>query len=236
MLHITPQIFINKTIKKCILMKSNQLIRIIVVSIVVFTTSQLYAQSFLRDSIYDKTMSMALAKLDSVNRNVETAQQCKNLFERIAQIYSQEWLPAYYAVYSNINSVFYDVESKNSEAFLSEAIAGIEKLYNYPNADLSEVNTLKAYYYTALTLTNPKKNGKKYFSEIIDLYEKAIEENPQNPRPIILLADYEQRLPAFIRSKKRKYDDEIAKAKVLFEREEANIEKPYWGKYFLKAK
>lgn len=215
-------------------MKTNQTLRTAVIFIVFFTAIQIQSQT-VRDSLYDNTMQSALTQLDSA-RNVQQLQQCKNLFNRVAQKYSQEWLPAYYAAYCGINSVFYDMKSERNEAFLSEAEAQIEKLYTFSKADKSEIYTLKAYYYTALTAMNPQVNGQKYFSEIIRLYETAMKEKPENPRPVILLADYNQRLPDFIRSKKRNYADEIAKAKSLFAKEQPNIEKPYWGRYFLQGK
>ena len=215
-------------------MKTNQLLRTAVIFIVFFTAIQIQSQT-VRDSLYDKTMTNALTQLDSA-KNVQQLQQCKNLFERVAQKYSQEWLPAYYAAFCGINSVFYDMKSERNEAFLSEAEAQIEKLYTFPKADKSEINTLKAYYLTALTAMNPQVNGIKYFSKIIRLYETAMKENAENPRPVILLADYERRLPNFIRSKKRIYADEIVKAKSLFAKEQPNIEKPYWGRYFLQGK
>ena len=186
-----------------------------------------------RDAQYEEFIQLALNRLDSAN-TVEELQQTGNLFERIAKKYSSEWIPAYYVVYCDVNSVFYDIKSSRNEMILMKASKIIEDLYAFPNAEQSEVNTLKAYYLTAMIAMDPQVNGQKYFSEVIQLYETAIAQNPENPRPVILLADFERRLPAFIRSDKRNPDEEKAKAALLFEKEEPNIEKPYWGKFFLK--
>ncbi len=185
-----------------------------------------------RDAAYEKAMTSTLAQLDSAQTTMQL-QQCKNQFERIAQKYVSEWLPLYYAGYCGINSVFYDAKSSQNETLLTEALERIEKLADYPQADPSEINALKAYAYTAMVVLNPQTNGQKYFSEIIRLHEQAMKENPKNPRPIILLANFEQHLPDFIKSGKRNPDEEYAKARALFENEFPNIEKPYWGKFFL---
>lgn len=185
-----------------------------------------------RDAAYEKAMTSTLTQLDSAQTTMQL-QQCKNQFERIAQKYASEWLPLYYASYCGINSVFYDAKSAQNEILLTEALERIEKLADFPQADSSEINALKAYAYTAMVVLNPQSNGQKYYSEIIGLYEQAMKENPQNPRPIILLANFEGHLPDFIKSNKRNPEEEYAKARVLFEKESPNIEKPYWGKFFL---
>ena len=188
-----------------------------------------------RDAMYEKAMTETLAQLDSA-QNIVQLQQCKNRFERIAQKYTGEWLPLYYAAYCGVNSVFFDMKSAQNEALLTEADGRIEKLQQFPQADPSELNTLQAYLYTAMVALNPQVNGRKYSGDIIRLYEQAIKENPENPRPVILLADFEQHLPDFMKSDKRNPDEEYAKARALFEKEQPNIEKPYWGKYFLKIR
>ena len=90
----------------------------------------------------------------------------------------------------------------------------------------SEVSTLYGYYYNGLSMTNPAVNGQKYFNDVISNYEKAIKLNPENPRPIFLLAFYESFLPDFIRSK-RDFCEEINKAKSLYQKEQKTIEKPH---------
>ncbi|MEA5127638.1 MAG: hypothetical protein VB074_05610 [Proteiniphilum sp.] len=214
-------------------MANNFLIKSVIMFCMAFS-SFMYAQTG-RDAQYVEYMQLALNKLDSVN-TVEELQQTANLFERISKKYPSEWLPGYYVAYCNVNSVFYGIGSSRNEMILMKARERIEELYTFSGADLSEVNTLKAYYFTALITIDPEVNGQKYFSEVIRLYETAIAQDPGNPRPVVLLADFERRLPPFIRTDKRNPDEEKAKATLLFEKENPNIEKPYWGKYFLEIK
>lgn len=188
-----------------------------------------------RDAAYENAMKSTLSQLDSA-QTVARVQQCKNQFERIAQKYSAEWLPLYYAAYCGINSVYYNPKSPQNETLLAEALQRIEALHGFPQADPSETHTLEAYAYTAMVVLNPQVNGQKYTGDIIRLYEQAMAENPENPRPVVCLANFESYLPDFLKSDKRNPDEEYAKARFLFEKEQPNIENPYWGKYFLEIR
>lgn len=213
-------------------MKTNFFISVAILLSMVFS-SFMQAQA-LRDDRYEEFMQLALSRMDSA-KTVEGLQQARNLFDRISKNYTSEWLPVYYVAYCDVNSVFYDLKSARNEMVLEEAGKAIEDMYVLPNADRSEINTLKGYWLMAMIAMNPQVNGQLYFSEVIRLYETAMEQNPQNPRPVILLANFERYLPPFIQSDKRKPDEEKTKAALLFEKEIPNIEKPYWGKFFLES-
>lgn len=184
------------------------------------------------DSVYLKAMGKTIVKLDSA-KSVNDLQAIRNQFERISLKYDKEWLPVYYTAYTGIQMVYYNPKAENNEMVLSTAKACIDKLSSFTNADKSEISTLFGYYYNALTMINPAVNGQKYFNDVISNYEKAMQLNPQNPRPVFLLALYESYLPDFIRSK-RDFCEEISKAKALYEAGQKTIEKPYWGEDFLK--
>lgn len=211
-------------------MKTNLFILSIVVFGMMFPVLS-QAQS-VRDEQYEPIIRQALDSLESAS-NAAKLQQAGNLFERISKKYPEEWIPVYYGAYCTVQSVFYDMASPRNELKLKNATDIIERLSQFPEADLSEINTLKGYSLMAKIALNPQENGQKYYAEVIRLFEKAIAQNPENPRPVVLLADFEKRLPAFIRSDKRNPEEEMAKAALLFGKETPSIEKPYWGKYFL---
>ena len=182
------------------------------------------------DNGYLIAMEKTLIKLDSA-KTVNDLQQCKNTFERISLKYTKKWLAIYYIAYSDIQMVYFNAKAENNETILADAKTYIDKLSSFNNADKSEVNTLLGYYYNALIMLNPEINGQKYYNDVIGNYEKAIELNPENPRPVFLLAFFEDNLPPFLRSK-RVFCEEISKTKELYRKEQRSIEKPYWGKYF----
>ncbi|MDR1920118.1 MAG: tetratricopeptide repeat protein [Tannerellaceae bacterium] len=180
------------------------------------------------DSAYQEAMRTALLSLDATETNYLP---CRNQFERVAQMYPDEWLPVYYMAYCDLQMVFVKVGATDTQPQLDEAKNLLEKLETAPGADPSEVSTLWGYYYMAI-ITLDAANGQKYFPQAIAAYEKAIALNPDNPRPVCLLAFFKQFLPAFMRS-----DQEIAegreKAIALFEKESLSTEKPHWGAFFL---
>lgn len=183
----------------------------------------------LASSGYAEVMGGTLGKLDSA-KDMADMQQCRGQFERIAAMYPDNWLPTYYVAYCTIQMVFYPGEA-NKQQLLEDAKTKLEQLSADKKADPSEVNTLWGYYYNALVVLAPQ-NGQKYYQKVLESYDKAMKQNPENPRPVCLSAFYKQYLPAFLRS-----DKEIAegkeKAKELFDKEERTIDKPYWGKGFL---
>lgn len=183
------------------------------------------------DSLYLKAMEKVLIKLDSA-KSTSDMMLVRNQFERISTMYTKEWLPVYYIAYVDIQMVYSNPKGSMNETILKSTKANIDKLNSFAEADKSEVCTLWGYYYMALTMTDPATNGQKYFNDVFANFEKAISLNPENPRPIYLLAFYESHLPEFIRSE-RVFCDEINKARELYAKEKKSIEKPYWGKSFL---
>jgi len=184
------------------------------------------------DSLYYSLMEQALKDFDSAKTLSEIIES-KYKFERISRIAPQEWLPTYYITYSTLRYVYNNSnDSENNKLYLEEAKKHIGQLTKNAHADQSEIKTLLGYYYAALILLDPKANGKKYSKEVLRSYKDALKINPENPRAIILLAFFEQRLPKFMKSK-RNPKTEVAKAKELFDKEEKNIHAPYWGRNYL---
>lgn len=185
------------------------------------------------DSIYVNAMQKTLLQLDSA-KTENTIQHCKNQFERISRVNSNQWMPMYYIAYCNVISVYMNPKSPKSGLLLDEANAYINKLRTFKNADQSEIETLNGFYCTALITLDPQINGQKYFGEVIASYTKAMKINPNNPRPICLLVFFNSQLPSFIQQKIEP-KKEVEKAKSLFAQESPNINSPYWGKEYLKV-
>ncbi len=182
------------------------------------------------DNLYKTNMQKALDKLDSA-QNVEQLLDGRNLFERISLKFTSKWQPVYYTAYCDIQMVYFDPKSETNKVRLDNVKQLLEKLDNFAGADASEVNTLWGYYYNAMIVYNPA-TSQVLFANVVSSYEKAIGLNPENPRPIILRAFFNQFLPSFV---KLKIDTpkEVEKAGKLFAEEAKSIESPYWGKYFM---
>ncbi len=62
-------------------------------------------------------------------------------------------------------------------------------------------------------------------------YKTAIALNSENPRPVLMLAVFEQNLPEFLRSK-NDFCETMKTVGALFGKAQKSIDKPYWGKGF----
>ena len=189
---------------------------------------QLTAQD---DAAYIKAMEAAVDEFDKV-QNAADLQVCKNSFERIAGSYDKQWLPTYYAAYLNTELVYWEPKSDQNSMRLAEAEKYLKRLDEMNDADRSEVENLWGYYYMCRISQDPENLGQQLFQPTVTKFETAMALNPENPRPVILLAFFEQNLPSFLQSKSNRAEQK-KKAEVLFSKEEKSYVRPYWGKYFL---
>ncbi|MDR2496588.1 MAG: hypothetical protein LBD21_05625 [Tannerellaceae bacterium] len=185
-------------------------------------------QVFGTDGYRDSLMVVA-NRLDTA-WSIRSLEQCAGELESLAASNPREWMPVYYAALCNIHMSY--VSQSGKEAYFEAARRHIDALKEFPAADASEVATLRGYLYAALTAADPQANGRKYYASVIALYDRAMELNPDNPRPACLKAHFCRYLPESLRS-----DEQIAenrrKAAELFEREQPSPDKPFWGASYL---
>ncbi len=120
-----------------------------------------------------------------------------NEMNRISKLYPTEWLADYYVAYINLSLAFRTNGDKQN-IFIEEAKSKIDKLLLNKGADLSEIITLQGYYYYALIAQNPHTNGQRYYRDVVTAYNKAIAINSSNPRPVLLLALFKNRMSKFL--------------------------------------
>lgn len=183
------------------------------------------------DSLYVRTLQSAVENLDTVSHMHDLLRR-KGLFERLQQRFPTEWLPLYYKGYTSLSLCYNDPKGTHSNLLFTDIFNTIQLLKKSSDAEQSEIFTLEGYYYMALIRIDPASQGKKYFRKVVTAFEKAIDLNPKNPRPICLLAFFEQQLPQMFRSKRNPID-EHQKAKILFENESKNTVLPHWGQNYL---
>jgi len=108
----------------------------------------------------------------------------------------------------------------------------LKQLDELEDADRSEVENLWGYFYMCRISLNPQTLGQELYQPTVTKFEEAMRLNPANPRPVILLAFFEQNLPPFLHSARNKAEEK-KKAEELFNQEQKSYTAPYWGKYFL---
>lgn len=183
------------------------------------------------DEVYTKGMENAITKMDTA-RTAHSIKQARNQFDRIAQKYSDQWLPVYYIAYSDLQMIFQNPKAEDNQTLLTEAKEKLNQLEKLKGVNKSELSNLWGYYYNALIVIDPATNGAKYYGEVMSNYKTAIELDADNPRPVYLLAFFEQNLPSFLQSGKD-YCGELRKSEVLYNKEKNLTSEIRWGKGFL---
>ena len=109
-----------------------------------------------------------------------------NAFERIAGAEPSEWLPSYYAALMYMYIAQKSMQDADKlEMAVEKAWENIEKAVAI-SGENSEVLTLKAYVYLGYIWKNPMINGAMYTGKAYTLLDKAMELDPENPRPYYL--------------------------------------------------
>ncbi len=166
-------------------------------NLVVFTFALFISTfTFAQNAKYTEAMQSAITMMD----DRVSMQNAANTFERIAGAAANEWLPQYYVAQSNLFLAWGELEKDNWKGFdahiekANKAIAAAKKITD-KNAELL---TLEAYIYQARIMRNPMINGPRFAGTIDGLLEKAIELEPNNPRPYHLQGQQKFNMPSFL--------------------------------------
>ena len=182
---------------------------------------------------YMKAIDKAVTNLE-ILENTADLRRCKETFVRMTQLYKKQWLPAYYSAYCSIELVYWERDPDSSHIRLREAADLLKKLETMEGVDQSELETLWGYYYMCFISTDPVVLGFRFFDTTVAKFKRALELNPENPRPVVLLALFEQRFPNYVEGEVD-YDEQKEIAEALFKAERKSLEKPYWGREFLEG-
>ena len=177
-------------------------------------------------------------QLETTLRNInsdDAASVSKGMDElkRIASQYPDAWLPTYYQALSALQYAVRFPHDNHSSSFLEAAKTGIEALRTKPAADQSEILTLNGFYYTALIVQNPAQNGQKYYMDAITNYKSAIDANPTNPRPRLLLYIFFEQMSKVTGSPDMNSPKDLETIRQLLAGEHKTGLQPRWGKELL---
>ena len=175
-------------------------------------------------SNYEKGMQKAFELWGS--NPIEAA----NLFERIANAETDNWLPAYYAAQVNITSSFGEKDEQKLSAQLKKA----QDLINDATAiskDNAEILVLQALLHTAWVAYDGATYGMTLSPKVVELYAKAQVLEPDNPRVVYCNAEWNMGSARFFGQDVTPYCKDLEKAVELF----ANFKPetpfhPNWGK------
>ena len=120
------------------------------------------------------------------NNPIEAA----NMFERIANAEPDNWLPSYYAAQVNIVSSFGEKDGDKLSAQLKKA----QDLINDATAiskNNPEILVLQAMLHTAWVAYDGATYGMTLSPKVVELYIKAEQINPDNPRVVFSKAEWD---------------------------------------------
>jgi len=178
----------------------------------VFSWTGLFAQGN-----YEKGMQKAFQHWEA-----QETEQAVALFERIAQAESERWLPSYYAANVLISSSFMTQDKSRKQALLEKAKAYIAEAHER-SSENSEVHTLEGLLYTAYVAMDPQTYAMQYGQKIMDLHQKAITLDKNNPRAHANLIEYEMGTARFFGQDLAPFCKRMQKVIPLFENQEKEM-------------
>lgn len=189
-------------------------------------TTALFAQS----DTYASAMSTAVAQLDSAKTS-DDFQASANMFARVVAAEPTQWLPGYYAAFSNLMVGFMIQEKDLNKATASfdQAERQLDKARALAPQE-SEIAVLDAYLLIGRLMENPMALGAQITPKVFASLEKAAALNPQNPRAPFLRGAYVLKMPEFYGGGATNAKPYFEKAAALFELETERGLLPHWGR------
>lgn len=124
-------------------------------------------------------IGQSLSKLQQ-DSSPEAFQNCVAELKRIDAMYPGYAAPKYYAALESLNFAVMNPQAEQAESMIAEAEQAITQLEELPEADQSDLCTLKGFLYMVRIVQNPAVNGQRYYLDVMNYYEKALKLNPDN--------------------------------------------------------
>lgn len=141
--------------------------------------------SFAQSAKYVPAMQSNIAAIDTSFRNPANLLSLANNFERIANSEKNQWLPYYYAAFCQVNYGYFEKDKSKIDGVADKATALIDIADSLaPNN--SEISCIKSMIATCHMMVNPMQRYMQYGEDINSNMEKAMEQDPANPRPYML--------------------------------------------------
>ncbi|MFD2598095.1 tetratricopeptide repeat protein [Sphingobacterium corticis] len=173
---------------------------------------------------YEKAMTEAM-QLWEAGKTDEAAAK----FERIASVEKKNWLPAYYQSLAYITKSFPLQDQTKRMELLQKATSIINEKQTLGSE--SEWLVLKAFVLTSEMITDPMNNAQKLSPKIIATYKKAIQADPENPRAIAGLAEFQIQSKRFTGGQTEQDYKDLEKALSLYDKDKTKgAFYPSWGK------
>lgn len=151
------------------------------------------------------------------------------MFERIAAVEKDNWLPNYYVAFINTIEAFQTKDREKLSALLAKAQAA-QDAATMLSENNPELMVSQCLIYTAWIVYDPMTNGMKYSAKAGELYAKALAIAPNNPRVVFSKAEFEMGGAAYFGQDTTPMCKEIERAVGLFATfKPETLFHPSWG-------
>jgi hypothetical protein len=191
----------------------------IIITIVLLVTSQLFSQGQ-----FEQGMGKAFS-LWGEGKNTEASA----MFERIASAEKDNWLPNYYVALVSTTTAFATKDKDQVNALLTKAQSALDvEMNKYPNN--AELLVMQAMIHTAWIAFDPMTNGMKLSGKVMEIYAKAEQIEPNNPRVVFSKAEFEMGSARFFGTDTKPICAQIEKSIELFATfKPQTVFHPKWG-------
>lgn len=177
---------------------------------------------------YQKAMETTVATYDTA-RSAATIQSLIGQFSRIAQAEKSLWLPHYYAGVCAVSMANKEPDKARVDGWADQAEVFAHRADSLSPAN-SEVSCLMATIHFARINVDFMGRGPKYSALGADALQRAMQQNPNNPRAMVVLAGLRNSAPAGFGGDKPMACQLATKAIQLYATEPKTGIEPHWGR------
>jgi hypothetical protein len=149
--------------------------------ILFFVSSASVAQS----DKYVAAMQKNIAAIDTSFKTPANLLTLANNFERIAAAEKNQWLAYYYAAFCQVNYGFMEQDKDKVDGYADKA-TDLINIADSLMPNNSEISCIKSMIASCHMMVNPMQRWQEYGAESNGNMEKAMQQDPTNPRPYYL--------------------------------------------------
>jgi hypothetical protein len=139
------------------------------------------------DGEFEKAMKDALDNLEQAS-TVEGLRPIANQFDRIASVKKDNWLPLYHAAYARVLMAAMQTDNGKKDQYLDAAQLNLDEVEKLKH-DTSERMALQGFLYMIRMSVDPGR-GMELGVKCGGMIQQAYEMNSQNPRAVLMLAQF----------------------------------------------
>lgn len=123
-------------------------------------------------------LGQTLSKLQ--DSGPEAILNCIAELKRIDAMFPDENTPKFYIALQSLNYAVMNPHDDRTEALVAEAEERIRQMQELKEVNESNLCTLKGFLYMVRIVQDPAQNGRKYYLDVMENYEKALKLSPDN--------------------------------------------------------